>query len=161
MARWTGEWLPGTGNGPGASERTAPKWRGETFGLPESGVGSVAGGGARLVALVIDLVLAGLITTLFVRYDVQDVAAMQTFNWWAGVVWAVITTVPVTFFGFTAGMGAVGVRVARLDGATMVGPWRALVRMVLTVVIVPAIVRNIDGRSWLDRVTGTVVIRLR
>lgn len=161
VARWTGEWLPGTGSGPGSENRTASKWPGETFGLPESGVGSVAGFGPRLLALVIDLVLAGLITTLFVRYDLQDVAAMQTFNWWAGVVWAVITTVPAMFFGFTPGMGAVGVRVARLDGASMVGPWRAVVRMVLTVVIVPALVRNIDGRSWLDRVTGTVVIRMR
>ncbi|MFI5614580.1 RDD family protein [Amycolatopsis sp. NPDC051903] len=157
MARWTGEWLPGTGTG----DHTAPKWPGEAFGLPESGVGSVAGFGSRLLALVVDLVVAGLITTLFVRYDLQDVAAMQTFNWWAGVVWAVITTIPVTFFGFTVGMAATGIRVARLDGGSMVGPWRAIVRMILTVVIVPALVRNADGRNWLDRVTGTVVIRMR
>jgi len=32
---------------------------------------------------------------------------------------------------------------------------------VLVFVIIPAAVRNADGRSWLDRLTGTVVIRMR
>jgi hypothetical protein len=35
------------------------------------------------------------------------------------------------------------------------------VRAVLTFLIIPAAVRNIDGRSWLDRLTATVVVRLR
>lgn len=162
VARWTGEWLPGAGDGStAAAPREAPKWRGESMGLPESGVGAVAGGGPRFLALVLDLVLASLITALFVRYDLQNAAAMQTFNLWAGAVWAVITVIPVTFFGFTPGMAAVGIRVARLDGAAMVGPWRALVRMVLTALLLPPLVRNADGRNWLDRATNTVVIRMR
>ncbi len=121
----------------------------------------MAGGGIRLVALLVDLVLGALITALFVPYDLQNVAAMQTFNLWAGAAWALITVVPVTFFGITPGMAVVGIRVARLDGATMVGAWRALVRMALTVLLLPPLVRNADGRSWLDRATGTVVIRMR
>ncbi|MFF0148959.1 RDD family protein [Amycolatopsis sulphurea] len=159
MARWTGEWLPGTGDP--TTRQDAPKWPGERFGLPETGVGAVASGGQRVLALIVDLVLAALITGLFVRYDLQNVAAMQTFNLWAGGVWAVLSVFPVTFFGFTPGMGALGIRVARLDGASMVGPWRALVRMVLTVLILPPLVRNVDSRNWLDRATGTVVIRMR
>jgi len=86
---------------------------------------------------------------------------MQNFNLWSGVVWAIVTVIPVSFFGFTPGMGMLGIRVARLDGAAMVGPWRALVRTVLTFLIIPAAVRNIDGRSWLDRLTRTVVVRMR
>ncbi|SFH56296.1 RDD family protein [Amycolatopsis regifaucium] len=86
---------------------------------------------------------------------------MQMFNLWSVGVWAAITIIPVTFFGFTPGMAAVGTRVARLDGAQMVGVWRAVVRAALTFVIIPAAIRNIDGRSWLDRLTGTVVIRMR
>ncbi len=86
---------------------------------------------------------------------------MQTFNLWSVGVWAVITVIPATFFGFTPGMAAVGIRVARLDGGQMVGAWRAVVRAALTFVILPAAFRNIDGRSWLDRLTGTVVIRMR
>ncbi|MFC4084639.1 RDD family protein [Amycolatopsis samaneae] len=129
--------------------------------MPQDGVGSVAGGGARLLGLVIDLVLAALVTAMFVRPNLQDPAMMQTFNQWSVVVWAIITVVSAAFFGFTPGMGAVGIRVARLDGASMVGLWRAVVRTALTFVIIPAAVRNADGRSWLDRLTGTVVIRMR
>jgi uncharacterized RDD family membrane protein YckC len=161
VARWTGEWLPGTGDGATGAPREAPQWRGEALGLPESGVGAIAGGGPRFLALLIDLVLASLITTLFVPYDLQNVAAMQTFNLWSIATWAVLTAVPVTFFGFTPGMAALGIRVARLDGATMVGAWRALVRMALTVLLLPPLVRNMDGRNWLDRTTNTVVIRMR
>lgn len=121
----------------------------------------MAGGGARLLGLIIDLVLASLVTTLFVKPDLQDPAVMQTFNLWSVGVWAVITIVSAGFFGFTPGMGAVGIRVGRLDGAQMVGLWRAVVRTALTFVIIPAAIRNIDGRSWLDRLTGTVVVRMR
>ncbi|MDT8915825.1 RDD family protein [Amycolatopsis sp. PS_44_ISF1] len=161
MARWTGEWLPGAGDGPATADQQAPRWRGERLGLPESGVGSAAGGGSRLLALIVDLVLASLVTAIFVRYDLQDAAVMQTFNLWSGVVWAAISTVSAAFFGFTPAMGMFGIRVARLDGASLVGLGRAAVRMVLTVVIIPAAVRNVDGRSWLDRLTGTVVVRMR
>ncbi|QWF79051.1 RDD family protein [Amycolatopsis sp. CA-230715] len=159
MARWTGEWLSAPGGAASAGE--PPRWPGERLGLPESGVGSAATFGTRVLALLVDLVLASLVTALFRRPDFADSAAMQAYNWWAVVTWAVITVVPVTFAGFTPGMAATGIRVARLDGGALVGPVRALVRGVLTFVIVPALVRNHDGRSWLDRLTGTVVVRLR
>ncbi|WP_020667913.1 RDD family protein [Amycolatopsis nigrescens] len=159
MARWTGEWLSKPAGGLGDEE--PQRWRGERLGLPESGVGSAAGGGGRLLALVLDLALASLVTSLFRRPVFNDPAAMQDYNLWALAVWVVITVVPVTFFGFTPGMAAVGVRVGRLDGVAMVGPWRALVRAALTFLLIPAAVRDADGRSWLDRLTGTVVVRLR
>jgi uncharacterized RDD family membrane protein YckC len=153
--------LTGSPTGLGAADGEPPRWRGERLGLPETGPGSVARGGSRLLALVLDLVLASLLTSLFMRPVFQDPAVMQTYNLWSIAVWALITVVPVTFFGFTPGMAATGLRVARLDGKSMVGPWRALVRAALTFVIIPAALRNVDGRSWLDRLTGTVVVRLR
>lgn len=161
MARWTGEWLPGTGEGGQAEARDGARWPGEKFGLPESGVGSAATGGARLLGLIVDLAVAALVTAIFLHPSLQDPAAMQVFNLWSGGVWAIISVVSAGFFGFTPGMGVVGIRVARLDGAALVGPPRALVRAVLTFFIIPAAVRNADGRSWLDRLTGTVVVRLR
>lgn len=144
-----------------SGSKEPPRWRGERLGLPESGVGSVARGGSRVLALLVDLVLASLVTSLFFRPDFQDPAVMQTFNLWSIVVWAVITVIPVAFFGFTPGMAATGIRVGRLDGASMPGLWRAVVRSALTFLIIPAAVRNLDGRSWLDRLTATVVIRMR
>ena len=129
--------------------------------MPESGVGSAASGGARLLGLLVDLVIAALVTAIFLHPSLQDPVAMQNFNLWSGGVWAVISVLSAGFFGFTPGMGVVGIRVARLDGAALVGPVRALARAVLTFFIIPAAVRNADGRSWLDRLTGTVVVRLR
>ncbi len=161
VARWTGEWLPGTGEGRQDADQHESRWPGEKFGLPESGVGSAASGGARLLGLIVDLVIAALVTAIFLHPSLQDPAAMQNFNLWSGGVWAVISVLSAGFFGFTPGMGVVGIRVARLDGAALVGPLRALVRAVLTFVIIPAAVRNADGRSWLDRLTGTVVIKMR
>ncbi|NIH85273.1 RDD family protein [Amycolatopsis granulosa] len=159
MARWTGEWL--SAPRPGADAEDPPRWRGERLGLPEQGAGSVAGGGSRLLGLVIDLIVASLLTSLFIRPDLQDTATMQSYNLWSIGVWAVVTVVPASFFGFTPGMFATGIRVARLDGAQMVGVPRAIVRAALTFVIIPAAIRNADGRSWLDRLTGTVVVRMR
>lgn len=105
--------------------------------------------------------MASLLTTLFIRPDFSDPAVMQGFNLWAGAVWALITIVPVAFFGLTPGMLALGIRVGRLDGASSVGLWRAVVRGALTFLIIPAAVRNPDARGWHDRLTGTVVVRLR
>jgi hypothetical protein len=161
VARWTGEWL----SAPAAGRQTAydepPRWPGERLGLPENGVGAAAGSGKRLLGLVVDLVLAGLLTSLFVRPEFADQAVMQTYNLWSLAVWAVITVVPVALFGFTPGMAVAGVRVGRLDGAQFVGLWRAVARAALTFLIIPAAVRNTDARGWHDRFTGTVVVRLR
>lgn len=157
MARWTGEWLSSL-----ASETSdPPKWPGERLGLPEQGPGAVADNGRRFLGLVVDLAFASLVTALFVRPDYQDVGAMQEFNLWSLLAWAVLTVVPVSFAGFTPGMAVCGVRVARLDGGSLVGPWRALVRAALTCVLIPAAVRNADGRGWHDRATGTVVVAMR
>lgn len=131
------------------------------MGLPESGPGSAAGSGRRFLALLVDLLLASLLTSLFVRPDYSDVALMQQYNLWSLAVWTVITVVPVTFFGFTPGMAATGVRVARLDGSGVVGLPRAVLRAGLTFLIVPAAVRNEDSRGWHDRLTGTAVVRMR
>lgn len=160
MARWTGEWLStlsNQGTGPGSESR----WPGEHLGLAEDGPGAAAGGGRRLLALLLDLLAASLLTSLFIQPDFDDPALMQNFNSLAIGVWAVVTVVPVAGFGFTPGMAACGIRVGRLGGAPFVGVWRALVRCALTFVVIPAAVRNHDGRGWHDRLTGTVVLRFR
>lgn len=159
MARWTGEWLSAPKTSHGDSE--PPRWPGEKLGLPENGVGAAAGGGRRFLGFVIDLALASLITALFVQPEFADPGAMQDYNLVAVAVWAVITVIPAAFFGFTPGMAVTGIRVGRLDGAQLVGLWRALLRAVLTFVIIPAAVRNADGRGWHDRATDTVVITMR
>lgn len=113
------------------------------------------------MALLADLVFASLLTMIFTSPDYSDLTAMQQHNLWSLVAWSVITVVPVTFSGFTPGMGVVGVRVARLDGAAVVGLWRAVLRCALTFFVLPAAVRNADNRGWHDRLTNTVVVAMR
>ncbi|WP_199434296.1 RDD family protein [Qaidamihabitans albus] len=161
MARWTGEWLSSPATARAAADSEPPRWPGEHLRLPEDGVGAVAGSGRRFLGLVVDLLLASLLTSLFIRPEFADPGVMQQFNIWSLVMWVAITAVPAAVFGFTPGMAVCGVRVARLDGRSMVGVWRALVRAVLTFLIIPAAVRNADNRGWHDRATGTVVVRMR
>ncbi|MEU6645844.1 RDD family protein [Saccharomonospora sp. NPDC046836] len=161
MARWTGEWLTSLATAGTAADREPPRWPGEHLGLPEEGIGAAAGSGRRFLALVVDLILASLVTALFIPPDYGNVAAMQNYNLWSLAVWGVITVVPAAFAGFTPGMAACGIRVARLDGGAVPGLWRAALRGVLTFLILPAAVRNHDNRGWHDRITGTVVVRMR
>lgn len=131
-----------------------PRWRGERFGLPESGVGSAASTGRRALAFFLDIVvLSPLVASLFTLPELP--------RGWSVPVWAFITVVPVAFFGFTPGMAVAGIWVIRLGKPGMVGLWRALVRCVLTFVLVPAVLWDLDGRAWHDRLTGTAVVRSR
>jgi uncharacterized RDD family membrane protein YckC len=131
---------------------------GERFGLPADGASSVAGFGRRLAALAVDWALALLIGSLF---EGPDAFVTPGFNWVVLGVWFLITAVPVAVFGASAGMTAVGIRVASLDSAAVVGVPRAVLRTALIAVVVPALVRDRDGRGWHDRATRTVVVRSR
>jgi len=158
VARWTETWLTGIGSD---GSEAPPRWPGEKLGLAESGVGSVAGGFRRFAGFLADLIAASLVTALFLRPDFGDVEVMRSFNSAAVLVWIALTVPAAAFFGFTPGMALAGIRVARLDGGVMVGLWRAVVRCALTVLVIPAAVRNVDNRGWHDRATGTVVVRMR
>jgi uncharacterized RDD family membrane protein YckC len=157
VSKTTGSWLSG---GIGESGEETQAWPGERLGLPKNGPGSVAPRGVRLVALIVDLVLMALVTSVFVRVDVQRPEVMQQFNYLSVLVWFVVTAVMVGLFGFTAGKALLGVRVVRLDGRPMVGA-RAIPRTLLTAVILPAALSDADGRGLHDKVVGTVVVRTR
>ncbi len=160
VSRWSGTWLSGAGSAiqPRDGE---PRWRGDGLGLPERGAGSVAGTGARLAAFLIDLVLASLVTSLFVDRDFDDQASLWTFNLVAVGVWLAITTVGVALAGFTPGKVLLGLRVVRMDGGALVGPLRALPRAVLAALIIPAAIWDRDGRGYHDRLTGTLELKVR
>lgn len=158
MSRVTSSWLSG---GIGESGDETQEWPGQRLGLPKDGPGSVAGRGARLGALLLDLVLMSLVTSVFVQVDVEQPEVMQRFNYTSVVVWFVITAAMVALFGFTAGKALFGLRVVRLDGKPMVGPVRAIPRTLLTALLIPAALSDADSRGLHDKVTGTVVVRTR
>ncbi|HWC80596.1 MAG TPA: RDD family protein [Pseudonocardiaceae bacterium] len=163
MSSWISSWLAGESlvTERESTPRSADSYRGERLGLPEDGAGAVARPARKLGAFLIDLVIAALITSLFTHPSFTDPGSMSAQNYWSTLVWALITLVGVGFFGLTPGMTFLGIRVARLDGRAMVGPLRALLRTVLTALIVPAVIWDVDFRGWHDRAVGTVVVRLR
>lgn len=150
-----GSWLDGPKSAMNQAREQAgesrPAFRGEKLGLPESGPGSAAPLRKRLLAFVVDLVLAALITAAF--------TAPAYPGDWSLLTWLVITVVPVSFFGATPGMALTKIWVARVDAPKMVGPLRAALRGLLTVFIIPAVIWNFDGRSWHDCISGTIVLR--
>lgn len=158
MSRVTGSWLSG---GIGGTGREPQEWPGERLGLPKDGPGSIATRGVRLVALLVDLVLMALVTSLFVEVDLNRPDVMQQFNYLSVLVWFVITSAMISLFGFTAGKALFGLRVVRLDGKPMVGPLRAVPRTLLTGLLLPAAIGDEDSRGLHDKVTGTVVVRTR
>jgi uncharacterized RDD family membrane protein YckC len=151
--RWTGSWLSGPGAARDGDEADEPRWPGERFGLPQHGPGSVASLGRRALALLIDIVLAALVAALFTAPELP--------RNWSLAAWFAITIVAVSFFGFTPGMAALGIRVVRMDGASMVGPIRAIPRTIMVALIIPAVITNRDGRGLHDRAIGTIVVRIR
>ncbi len=128
------------------------QYPGRRLGLPQSGVGSAAGMGVRTAAFALDLALSFLIALLFTRPELPK-------NW-SLLVWAVMTVVAVGSFGFTPGQAISGLRVAPMDGRSLVGPW-ALPRTALVFLIVPVLITDADGRGLHDRFCRTVVVRTR
>lgn len=133
----------------GGADRTYP---GERLGLPPQGVGSVASVGSRVGAFLIDILLAGLIAF--------GLTAPELPMNWSLLVWASMTVLSVGVFGFTPGQAAMGIRVAPVQGRSLVGLW-AVPRTALVFVIVPALIMNADGRGLHDRLCRTVVVRMR
>jgi uncharacterized RDD family membrane protein YckC len=117
----------------------------------------VAGFGRRLAGLTVDWLLAYVLTLAFMGLDALG---GPTIGWVVWGVWAVLTAVPTAVIGMTTGMVAVGIRVARVDMAGTVG-FRAVLRTVLLGLVLPALIRDADGRGWHDRATQTIVVRTR
>jgi uncharacterized RDD family membrane protein YckC len=152
VSRWLESWLPGAtadkiGNHPG-----------ERFGLPAAGVGSTVGFGRRLAALTVDWLLGYLIAILF-----SGTAAIgsSTFSWTVLGVWYVLTALGVALFGASPGKTVLGMRVASLDSAAVIGVPRALLRTALIALVLPPLVRDSDTRGWHDRAARTIVVRTR
>jgi uncharacterized RDD family membrane protein YckC len=152
MARWLDSWLPG------AAVTTAGKHPGDRLGLPATGVGSTAGFGRRLAALTVDWLLGYLIAVLFAGVDA---IGGPTISWLVLGIWLLLTTVGVALFGTSPGMKLLGIGVASVGSASVIGIPRALLRTVLVALVLPPLIRDGDGRGWHDLAARTVVVRTR
>ncbi len=123
-------------------------YRGQRLGLPESGRGSVASFGRRIVALAIDWWLSLLIAAGLLRLRAE----------WALIVLAVEYVLLVPTLGMTVGMRLAGIGVANLVGDRLPRWPAVVVRTILLLLVIPAAVYDRDGRGVHDRAAGTVVL---
>ncbi|MGN6244100.1 MAG: RDD family protein [Motilibacteraceae bacterium] len=145
-----GGWL----EGPRAVTGQDLGYRGERLGLPESGPGSVAGFGRRILALLLDWIPSSLVASALFRPERGSLEA-------ALVPWLVflLEVVVLTWLtGASFGQRLLRLRVATMDGRPL-GPGRSLLRGVLLGLLVPAVVYDRDGRGLHDKAARTVVLR--
>ena len=138
-----GSWL----SGPDTSDIS--KYPGERLGLPESGPGSMARAGRRILAICIDWGIALMISNF-----------VFAGNPWATLaVFAVEQTLLIGTLGYSIGHRIAGIHVVALGGGPA-GPLAALVRTVLLCLVIPAVIFDPDQRGLHDKAMNTVLVRM-
>jgi uncharacterized RDD family membrane protein YckC len=141
-----------------ASESRPSRYPGERLGRPETGPGSVARVGRRVVALIIDWVIASALASVITgswnaSTNAQPLHQVTVYGLWVAIM---IVSVPIA--GGTLGQRLCSIAVAPLNGGWP-GLWRPLVRAVLLGLLVPALVWDSDSRGFHDKVAGTILLR--
>jgi uncharacterized RDD family membrane protein YckC len=138
-----GSWL----SGPDTSGTS--KYPGQRLGLPESGPGSIARAGRRILGICIDWGIALLISNFAFAGD--SLATLAVF--------AVEQILLVGTLGYSIGHRIAGIHVIRLGGGPA-GPLPALVRALLLCLVIPAVIFDPDQRGLHDKAMNTVLVRL-
>lgn len=132
---------------------------GERLGLPATGPRSIARPGRRIGALAIDYFASTLIALGFLGYDPLALPAEAGWRQFAPMmVFAVLQILFIPTAGGSPGHRILGMRVVRFGGG-WVGLWRPIVRTLLLVVVIPAVIWDVDQRGLHDKIAGTVLIR--
>jgi uncharacterized RDD family membrane protein YckC len=143
----------------GSVASTGQAYRGQRLGLPADGPGSIAAIPPRIVAFIVDCLAAGLVAGLFVAIFGHHTGTAALPRNWSFIPFALDYIGGMLLAGRTLGMYLTGVRVVRVPNNVAVDPWRAFLRTVLLVLIVPAVITDRDRRGLHDRVAGTAVVR--
>jgi uncharacterized RDD family membrane protein YckC len=150
VPKLTRGWL----EGPPLPPKETP--RGVRLGLPAEGPGSVSGFGPRLLAFLVDAVVANLLAGIPYLFGVHyhsDQRGVVVFG-----AFLLMELVLVATAGQTLGMRVMHVRVMRPDGG-LPGFGAVLLRTVLLGLLIPAVIWDHDGRGLHDRAAGVVVVR--
>lgn len=133
----------------GGPDDGAQRWPGERLGLPERGPRSVARLGRRVAGIAIDWGIAYALAAIF--FGAEGVAITAVF--------LVMQIVALVLVGGTIGHLALGMRLVPMLGGR-IGLWRPALRSALLVLVIPAVVWDLDQRGLHDRVAGTVLVRV-
>jgi len=141
------------------------------LGLPETGPGSLAPLGRRVVALAIDWIACLLISGAFFAVDANAFLLSRGYSMATLGIFALENVLLVGSIGNTLGHRLLGLRVRRVFpgqpaektdsvwATAAPGFLSALVRTVLLCLVIPAVVWDSDGRGLHDRLAGTAIVR--
>ncbi len=138
-----GSWL----SGPDTSGIS--RYPGERLGLPESGSGSIARAGRRILAICIDWGLSLLISNFAFGGD----------EWATLAIFGIQQILLVGTLGYSIGHRVMGIHVVRLGGGPA-GPLAGVVRAVLLCLVIPAVIFDPDHRGLHDKAMDTILIRI-
>jgi len=127
--------------------------------MPESGPGSLARFGRRLVAVGIDWMICTVIGVAFFGAVWGQPAESLAQTFIVPAVFAVENIVLVATARFTVGQRMAGLRVVRLVKPAT-SPVPALIRGVLLALAVPALIWDRDTRGFHDKLAGTALVRI-
>lgn len=116
--------------------------------MPESGPGSIARAGRRILAIIIDWGIALLISNFAFGGDA----------WATLAIFAIEQILLIGTLGYSIGHRVAGMHVQRLGGGAP-GPLAAVVRSVLLCLVIPAVIFDPDQRGLHDKAMNTVLIR--
>ena len=165
-------WLDGprlAGSGDDDPSRPS-RWPGEKIGLPKQGAGALASILRRVGGLLVDWIVAQLAALAVSGFTVGDFfnrslsdaafnGSVARFNEITMLAYFVIGVVSVAVFARTPGQAIMRMGVARIDKPDQrVGLWRSVVRTGLTLLVLPPVITDSDGRGIHDRLTRTAVI---
>lgn len=119
------------------------------LGLPLNGRGSLAKMPRRILAIAFDWGCARLMSYAF--FGDENLATLLIFSATQYLFYV--------FFNASLGQLIAGLRLVRLDKPFAVGPWKALIRVALLVLVIPVAVWDADGRGLHDKLAGTALIR--
>lgn len=129
---------------------------GQALGLPESGRGSLATWGSRIVALMIDWGSSMLVAMLI--FGTQVMHAHDWHAWMPMAVFFVQKSALTILTGSSFGQLLSNVGITQVSGRP-IGWWRAIVRTALICLVFPAVIIGVDRRGIDDIALGTVAVK--
>ncbi|MGY4771700.1 RDD family protein [Kribbella sp. CWNU-51] len=148
---------------PGTGPSEEFRFPGNRFGLPEHGPGSVASWGRRILALLLDWLIAGLVASAVTSKPIW--AGGNDFNTAQLITFFGMTAILTGLAGGTIGHRVLGLRVLNLNAhgqtgyAAQAGLLGGVIRALLICLLIPAVVYDRDRRGLHDRAANTVVVR--
>lgn len=128
---------------------------GERLGAPESGPGSIARFGRRIIALLIDWASAILIARA-IRDWIDPALQLDLLTLF---VFFAHTWLFVSFFGGSFGHRLVGIQIRALSGKR-VSIFQSALRQFLVCLVIPPVIYDRDQRGLHDKVTKLVAVRV-